>query len=249
MRNETTYYWTDPYTARERLAGSVIPFGDFICEVSDITWAMPEEIEGEDFDDVDWKRYFNGVNRGDLIPNAYIAEFSIVNDEMICENRYVKLDDPRFKSFQEKLPFGWFNSHIHGEACHIERLPIRNRQHGISASNVSARRFDPEERGLWNDRDTAYINYKEQGAIESLLMNNYIPLEEAVQFPVGLALSPLYAISPDPGNTFRELYRGTDICGYIWVKRKTLLLPRTSLHNREEMLEAGIFAGWTIEEI
>lgn len=189
-------FWTDQDQARDRLVGSYVKYGTGLFVVSAVE-KRGKSLEAYGYDPHD--------------PNQ---------TSVTCP-----LSDPNFKEFRELPPLGWVNVTMLGKphAVYLERIPVRQRGHGLSNNNVSVRDLIRGE-AVKSDRMNAQMVFNDAG-YKLCLDGVYPSLEEVLdKVPVGsvVAVSNKFAICNDR-HGLKWLYRGNLRIGMVSGSSLTLL--------------------------
>lgn len=212
-------FWENLEQARERLSGCYIMYGNEIVYVEDVHAKS------------------NGLT-------ARIYDAARINP-----SRLVKLSDPAFKSFREIPPLGWTNivGGTKPNAVFMERVPVRQRTHGLSNNNVTVK--DNSTGLVGRSREYNFTSVVTNKGYEGTIEGKYPSLEEVLQkLPRDslAAVSSRYAVQEDsPG--MKWFYRNSERVGMI--SGENLLLFKGFLYLLEELQEAKEITFKDVREI
>jgi hypothetical protein len=149
----------------------------------------------------------------------------------------VPFDDPRWNNFRGIPKLGWTNLVMTGrpEAVFLERIPVRNRRHGLCQDNTLMYTFDGVD--INPSRTYSLFDILANKGYLATLAGDYPSLPEIMErLPTGccVAFSSSYAVLRDDGGV-SWLYRNTTRIGFLSDSTVSCFQPK--MYLTDEILE------------
>lgn len=218
MSQRSPIFWTDAVQAQERLASTVVLYGQYPFYVTGV------QPMGADVIAVGTKYTEDGG-----------------------KNANIKLSDPEFHRFRKLPPLGWSNSVANKTGVYFERFPVRSRMHGLSHHNVRAR-LVATNGDIYNSDERYGQLATDPGYIETCLgkLPELREVTQVIRPGTSIAISSKYAVFRDITG-LRWLYRETEKIG-MFVGADTLMLLENKSYLREELQTDPVITTSNIRE-